>query len=112
MSCLGFFPEFLLGDSILSAPVLEEGAVKRDVYLPKGVWKDGNNGKVYTGPTTIRDYPAPLDTLPYFIRQSTGPTTPTAAPLVSSTPSAASGQHSASFLSVIVISILALVKLS
>ena len=28
--------EFLLGDSLLVAPVLEEGATKRDVYLPQG----------------------------------------------------------------------------
>ena len=30
--------EFLLGDFLLVAPVLEEGAVKRDVYLPRGRW--------------------------------------------------------------------------
>jgi len=58
--------EFLLGESILSAPVMEEGATKRDVYLPKGRWVDGNTCKKYTGPTTIKDYPAPLDTLPWF----------------------------------------------
>ena len=28
--------EFLLGDSLLVAPVLEEGAIKRDIYLPRG----------------------------------------------------------------------------
>ena len=28
--------EFLLGDSLLVAPILEEGAIKRDVYLPRG----------------------------------------------------------------------------
>ena len=28
--------EFLLGDSLLVAPVLEEGSTKRDVYLPQG----------------------------------------------------------------------------
>lgn len=32
---LGLEDEFLLGDSLLVAPVLEEGAVKRDVYLPR-----------------------------------------------------------------------------
>ena len=30
--------EFLLGDFLLVAPVLEEGAIKRDVYLPRGRW--------------------------------------------------------------------------
>ena len=32
---LGLEDEFLLGDSLLVAPVLEEDAVKRDVYLPR-----------------------------------------------------------------------------
>lgn len=109
--------EFLLGDTILSAPVLEEGAVKRDVYLPKGYWKDGNNGKMYTGPYTIKDYPAPLDTLPYFIRQDNPPATtanpntaPTAAPLSSTTPkgSAAALQSS---LALLLAAVAALVRL-
>lgn len=46
-----------------------EGATSRDVYLPKGEWKDGNDGTVYTGPTTLFDYPAPIEILPYFIKQ-------------------------------------------
>ncbi|KAK3911234.1 Myogenesis-regulating glycosidase [Frankliniella fusca] len=58
--------EFLLGESLLSAPVLEEGATTRDVYLPMGKWVDGNTCKKYAGPTTLKDYPAPLDTLPWF----------------------------------------------
>lgn len=58
--------EFLLGESLLAAPVLEMGATSRDVYLPFGKWVDGNNGKKYTGPVTIKNYSAPLDTLPWF----------------------------------------------
>ncbi|KAK3925061.1 Myogenesis-regulating glycosidase [Frankliniella fusca] len=61
--------EFLLGESLLSAPVLEQGATKRDVHLPKGSWVDGNTCKKYQGPTTLKDYPAPLDTLPWFYIQ-------------------------------------------
>ncbi|XP_066252568.1 myogenesis-regulating glycosidase-like [Euwallacea similis] len=61
--------EYLLGEEILVAPILEEGATTRDVYLPKGDWQDGNDGKVYTGPTTLKDYPAPIELLPYFIKQ-------------------------------------------
>jgi hypothetical protein len=45
---------------------MDEGAVTRDVYLPEGYWKDMNLGLYYSGPTWLRDYPAPLDTLPYF----------------------------------------------
>lgn len=45
-----------------------EGATKRDIYLPEGEWKDGNGNTVYSGPTWVMDYPAALDTLPYFVR--------------------------------------------
>jgi alpha-glucosidase len=59
---------FLLGDSLLAAPVLVEGAVTRDVYLPRGVWRDGITGAEWSGPVWLRAHPAPLLTLPYFIR--------------------------------------------
>jgi alpha-glucosidase len=44
--------QFLLGDQILVAPVLEKGASMRDVILPKGAWK-GFDGKLYRGPATL-----------------------------------------------------------
>ncbi|KOB70266.1 Glycosyl hydrolase family 31 protein, partial [Operophtera brumata] len=62
---LAVWDEFLLGEKILVAPVLEEGAVSRDIYLPRGAWRDAR-GDAHTGPVWLRDYPAPLDTLPYF----------------------------------------------
>jgi len=59
----------MLGDNILVAPVTEEGAVSRDIYLPKGTWtQGGGNGTVYTGPIWLRDFPAPLEVLPYFLK--------------------------------------------
>ncbi|KAJ0175337.1 hypothetical protein K1T71_009478 [Dendrolimus kikuchii] len=67
---LAVWDEFLLGERILAAPVLEEGATSRDIYLPVGEWRDGNTGEVYSGPITIHDYPAPLDVLPYFELQN------------------------------------------
>ncbi|XP_019888683.2 myogenesis-regulating glycosidase isoform X2 [Ooceraea biroi] len=60
--------EYLLGDSILVAPVIEEGAVSRDIYLPAGIWVDQNRMTINIGPRWLRNYPAPLDTLPYFTR--------------------------------------------
>jgi alpha-glucosidase len=41
--------QFLLGDTVLVAPVLEKGAAKREVVFPKGEWK-GFDGKRYRGP--------------------------------------------------------------
>lgn len=53
------------------APVLVEGKVSRDIYLPRGDWTD-QNGKSYTGPIWLKDYPADLSVLPYFIKSETG----------------------------------------
>lgn len=60
--------EFLLGDRILVAPVVWRDARIRHVYLPEGHWKDGNSEKTYNGPIWIKNYPAGLDILPYFLR--------------------------------------------
>jgi alpha-glucosidase (family GH31 glycosyl hydrolase) len=62
--------EYLLGETILVAPVIVEGATKRDVYLPGHFkWQDGNTLEIHQGPKWLLDYDAPLTTLPYFIRQ-------------------------------------------
>ncbi|XP_037813724.1 myogenesis-regulating glycosidase [Lucilia sericata] len=64
----GIYDQFMLGDDIIAAPVVEDSAIKRDIYLPKGTWQDGNTNVIYTGPKWIMDYSAPLDVLPYFIK--------------------------------------------
>ncbi|CAL1542586.1 unnamed protein product [Lymnaea stagnalis] len=60
--------EFLLGDDLLVAPVLEQGARSRDIYLPKGQWRDELRGRVVQGGAWIRNYPASLEELPYFTK--------------------------------------------
>jgi alpha-glucosidase (family GH31 glycosyl hydrolase) len=61
--------EYLLGETILVAPIVEEGATSRDIVLPSGSWKDGNDGTEYEGPQILKAYPAPIDVLPFFIKQ-------------------------------------------
>lgn len=63
--------EFLLGDDLLVAPVLDEGAETIDIYLPTGSWRDEASADhaVHEGPTWLRDYAVDLWTLPYFSRQ-------------------------------------------
>ena len=58
--------QFMLGDRILSAPVLTKGAVTRTVKLPKGRWQYVD-GTVYEGGVTVT-VPADIDTIPYFVR--------------------------------------------
>ncbi len=60
--------QYLFGREIMVAPILDQGAVERMVYLPAGVWIDYWTDQVYAGPRFIR-VPAPLETLPLFIRQ-------------------------------------------
>ena len=45
--------EYLLGNDLLVAPLLEENAHSREVYLPQGTWTDFFSGKIYTGSQTI-----------------------------------------------------------
>lgn len=59
-----------MGNKILAAPVIVQGATSRSIYLPVGKWRDGNNNDtVYEGPITLDNYPAPLGVLPYFIHE-------------------------------------------
>lgn len=59
--------EFLVGEFLLVAPVVEQGATKRLVYLPDGVWYDYWTHKEYQGG---QYYPAdaPLDVCPIFVK--------------------------------------------
>ena len=59
--------EFLFGDWILVAPIVDSGA-SRDIYLPEGKWIDFWNGTTYAGPRTVKSYNAPEDIIPLFVR--------------------------------------------
>ena len=41
--------EFLVGENLLVAPVLEQGETKKIVYLPEGTWYDYETKKPYQG---------------------------------------------------------------
>lgn len=62
--------QFLWGRDVLVAPVMKQGATTRNIVLPTGSdWVDyytPNN--TYKGGTEIKDYPAPLDKIPLFVR--------------------------------------------
>ncbi|MEM9190948.1 MAG: TIM-barrel domain-containing protein [Myxococcota bacterium] len=62
--------QFLLGDSLLVAPVLEEGAVTRSVYLPSGAaWFHVFTGERFEGGQTI-DVNAPIGMPAVFSRDA------------------------------------------
>ncbi|MGW5346403.1 glycoside hydrolase family 31 protein [Streptomyces sp. NPDC004050] len=58
---------FLLGDALLVAPVLEPGADRRAVRLPRGRWYDTATGTAYEGPGRIL-LDAPADRIPVLAR--------------------------------------------
>ncbi|MEV6835897.1 glycoside hydrolase family 31 protein [Streptomyces sp. NPDC051133] len=58
---------FLLGDGLLVAPVLDPGADRRAVQLPRGRWYDTATEEVYEGPARVL-VDAPLSRTPVFAR--------------------------------------------
>ena len=59
--------QFLLGDSLMAAPVINPGVTARAVYLPEGTWYDYYTGKQYQGGQYILAE-APIDHLPLFAK--------------------------------------------
>ena len=57
----------LLGDDLLVAPVIEEGATSREVYLPPGTWFHVWTGATHEGGQTIT-IDAPIGSPPVFSR--------------------------------------------
>lgn len=64
----GVKDQFLLGDRLLVAPVLEPGARERSVLIPPGCWRDFS-GQSWQGPSQIT-IKADLNVLPYFELQA------------------------------------------
>lgn len=58
--------EYLLGRDILVAPVIEEGATRRECFLPKDSWIHLFSGDVYEGGTVTVE--APIGKPPVFVR--------------------------------------------
>lgn len=58
--------QFMLGDDILVAPVMQKETYKRTVLIPKGSWK-GDDGITVNGPCQI-EIDAPIERLPWFRR--------------------------------------------
>ena len=67
--CMGYADikdQFMMGDDLLVAPIVEKGAKSRKVILPPGRWK-ADDGQICEGSASIT-ISAPIDRLPYFER--------------------------------------------
>ncbi len=61
--------EFSFGSKLLVAPVLDSGAVKREVYLPAGKWASMYDGAELSG--GWHEVEAPLGFTPVFVKEGT-----------------------------------------
>jgi alpha-glucosidase/alpha-D-xyloside xylohydrolase len=59
--------EYLWGRDVLVAPVADQGATSRRVYLPKGAWYDFWTGERVEGGREIAR-PIDLETIPLYVR--------------------------------------------
>jgi len=59
--------QFLLGSSLLVAPVVKKGGRERTVKFPAGTWV-GDDGSRVEGPAEIR-IDVPLDRLPWYRKE-------------------------------------------
>ena len=67
--CSNLADEFMLGPDLLIAPVTEEGAVSRNVYLPVGpIWVEAWTGHEYQGGQHLQAE-APLERIPVYWRK-------------------------------------------
>ncbi len=70
--CFADCDDFMLGDDVLVAPVVEKGAQTRAIYLPKlpdgGQWVDFYDRSVHPGGHAVT-CPAPIGRLPLMVRQ-------------------------------------------
>ena len=67
MGYAGIKDEFLMGDDLLVAPVLEKNGAQRRVALPPGRWRD-DLGAVHDGPATLFLEDVPISRLPHYER--------------------------------------------
>lgn len=67
--CRQYPYEYLFGDGLLVAPVVEEGVNAITVYLPRGKWQDIWSRIIYQGPSTLQMV-IPRDRIAVFQRQN------------------------------------------
>ncbi|XP_064616404.1 myogenesis-regulating glycosidase-like [Liolophura sinensis] len=60
--------EFMVGDFLLVAPILEDAQRQRSIYLPEGKWRDELRGCELDGKTWLQDYRIELDQVATFVK--------------------------------------------
>jgi len=66
-TCWTLNDQYMFGDDILFAPIMEQGRTSRTVYLPEGEWILAKDGREYTGGT--HEIHAEIDEFIAFVRK-------------------------------------------
>lgn len=66
-ACSRMTGQYFFGESLMAAPVTEEGSSVKEVYLPEGAWLGLFDGTEYKGPALVR-MAAGIDTMPVLIK--------------------------------------------
>jgi len=61
--------QFLFGKELLVAPVTEQGATYKKIYLPEGEWTDFNYPQKYFPGKQWIDFPVSLERIPVFVKR-------------------------------------------
>jgi len=67
--CSEISGQYMFGDSLLVAPVFEEHADCREVYLPEGIWTDLFSGRELKGGKYIKAA-AGIDRIPVYVKEN------------------------------------------
>lgn len=67
-AALDVFLQFLIGPNIMIAPVTTDGARQVEVYIPSSHWYNYYSGTKISYQKQFVTVPAPLDTIPIFLR--------------------------------------------
>lgn len=59
--------QFMLGDKILVAPIIEKGITKQKIQLPMGKWQSKVDNKVYEGDKIV-EFEVDINTLNWFVK--------------------------------------------
>jgi alpha-glucosidase (family GH31 glycosyl hydrolase) len=65
VNCLRIWDQFLIGDRVIVAPLLYKNVTERDIYLPKGRWKDEMDGSSMKGERWVHHYRG-RNQIPFF----------------------------------------------
>ncbi|NWV77904.1 MYORG glycosidase, partial [Dasyornis broadbenti] len=58
--------QFLIGDTLMVAPVVDKGRKERDIYLPAGSWRSYKGELFDKTPVLLTNYPVDLGEVAYF----------------------------------------------